>query len=306
MINLKNNILSKAKQLQKTIIILEGNDHRVQEATSILTSQKICNVILLENYDKFKDSSFKTSLAHDLYILRKAKGLTEDEANKLIEDPFYFGIMLVKKGLADGLVGAASSPSIKLLKPALQIIKSTTGHFVSGFFIVLAQNKTYIFADCAINIDPDATLLANIAYDSAISFKKLIGEEPKVAFLSYSTLASAQGTTVDKVKTAASIFKQFYPEIISDGEIQLDAAVSPDVCNIKCPDSPLKGEANILIFPDLNSGNIGYKLASRFGHNIAIGPLIQGLEKPVNDLSRGCTTEEIVLNAAVTAIQSSQ
>ena len=305
MLELENIIFSKAKQLQKTIVILEGNDPRVKDATTLLTSQKICNVILLETYDKFSDSSFKTSLAHDLYLIRKEKGLTEAEANKLIEDPFYFGVMLVKKGFAHGLVGAASSPSIKLLKPALQILKSTTGHLVSGFFIILREDKTFIFSDCAINIDPDATLLSQIAYDSTISFKQLVGQEPKVAFLSYSTRDSGKGDSVDKVKTAASLFKQFHPEIISDGEIQIDAAIAPEVCKIKCPDSPLKGDANILIFPDLNSGNIGYKLAVRFGHNIAIGPLIQGLEKPVNDLSRGCTVEEIALNAAITAIQSS-
>lgn len=306
MLQLENSIFAKAEQLQKTIIILEGNDPRVQEATALLTSQRICNVILLESYDKFKDNSFKTSLAHDLYMLRKEKGLSEEEANKLIEDPFYFGVMLVKKGYADGLVGAASSPSVKLLKPALQILKSTTGHLVSSFFIILREDKTFIFADCGLNIDPDATLLAHIAYDSANSYKQIVGKEPKVAFLSYSTHSSGHGPAVEKIKAAVALFKQAHPEIIADGEIQLDAAISPEVCQIKCPDSPLKGEANILIFPDLNSGNIGYKLAARFGHNIAVGPLIQGLEKPVNDLSRGCTAEEIAINAALTAIQSSK
>lgn len=306
MLRLENSIFAKAEQLQKTIIILEGNDPRVKDATELLTSQRICKVILLESYDKFKDISFKTSLAHDLYLLRKEKGLTEDEAKKLIEDPFYFGVMLVKKGYADGLVGAASSPSVKLLRPALQILKHTTNHLVSSFFIILREDKTFIFADCGLNIDPNAELLANIAYDSALSYKKIVGGEPKIAFLSYSTIGSGHGPAVDKVRQATSLFKQAHPEIIADGEIQLDAAISPDVCQIKCPNSPLKGEANILIFPDLNSGNIGYKLAARFGHNIAVGPLLQGLEKPVNDLSRGCTFEEIAINAALTAIQSSE
>lgn len=306
MLRLENSIFAKAKPLGKTIIILEGNDPRVQDATALLTHHKICNVILLEKYDKFNDSSFKTSLAHDLYLIRKEKGLSEEEALKLIEDPFYFGVMMVKLGFADGLVGAASSPSVKLLRPALQILKHTTDHLVSSFFIILREDKTFIFADCGLNIDPDATLLANIAYDSALSYKQIVGEEPKIAFLSYSTRDSGHGLAVEKVKQATSLFKQSHPDIIADGEIQLDAAISPEVCKIKCPDSPLKGEANILIFPDLNSGNIGYKLASRFGHNIAVGPLLQGLEKPVNDLSRGCTAEEIAINAALTAIQSSK
>lgn len=306
MLQLENNILTKAKQLQKTIILLEGNDPRVIEANSLLTSQKICNVILLENYANFTDNSFKNKLANELFLLRQHKGLTELEAKQLIEDPFYFGVMLVKMGYADGLVGAASSPSTKLLRPALQILKAKNGNkLVSGFFIVTTKDKSFIFADCAINIDPDATLLAQIAHDSVISYQNLIGDIPKVAFLSYSTLGSGQGPSVDKVKAAATLFKTNYPDIIADGEIQFDAAISPEVCQIKSPNSPLKGDANILIFPDLNSGNIGYKLAQRFGHNTAIGPLIQGLEKPVNDLSRGCTAEEIVLNAAVTAIQSS-
>lgn len=306
MLQLENTILSKAKSLHKTIIILEGNDPRVQEATSFLTSQGICNVILLEKYDKYNDSSFKASLAHELYLLRKDKGLTEDEAKKLIENPFYFGIMLVKQNYADGLVGAASSPSVKLLRPALQILKHTTNHLVSSFFFIIREDKTFIFADCGLNINPDAALLANIAYDSALSYKQIVGGEPKIAFLSYSTHNSGHGPFVEKIQQATSLFKQSHPDIIADGEIQLDAAIVPEVCQIKCPDSPLKGEANILIFPDLNSGNIGYKLASRFGKNIAVGPLLQGLEKPVNDLSRGCTAEEIAINAALTAIQSSK
>lgn len=305
MLQLENNILTKAKQLQKTIIILEGNDPRVAKANSLLTSQQICKVILLEQYDNFTNSSFKKDLAHELFLLRQKKGVTETEAQKLIEDPFYFGVMLVKMGYADGLVGAASSPSVRLLKPSLQILKPKNGKLVSGFFIVTTPKKYFIFADCAINIDPDATLLAEIAHDSVISYQNLIGDIPKVAFLSYSTLGSGQGPSVDKVRAATTLFKTNYPDIIADGEIQFDAAISPEVCKIKCPDSPLKGDANILIFPDLNSGNIGYKLAQRFGHNVAIGPLIQGLEKPINDLSRGCTTKEIVLNTAVTAIQSS-
>jgi phosphate acetyltransferase len=305
MLQLENNILTKAKQLQKTIIILEGNDPRVAEANSLLTSQQICKVILLEKYDNFTNSSFKKDLAHELFLLRQKKGLTETEAQRLIEDPFYFGVMLVKMGYADGLVGAASSPSVRLLKPTLQILKPKNGKLVSGFFIVTTPQKYFIFADCAINIDPDATLLAEIANDSVISYKNLIGDIPKVAFLSYSTRSSGHGPSVDKVKEATALFKQKNPEIIVDGEIQFDAAIAPEVSVLKSPDSPLKGDANILIFPNLDSGNIGYKLAQRFGHNIAIGPLIQGLEKPVNDLSRGCTSKEIVLNAAVTAIQSS-
>jgi len=299
-------IFNRAQKLNKTIVILEGTDKRVKKAASLLTYQKICNVILLEQYDNYHDNSFKEKLANELFLLRQHKGLTLPEAKTLIEDPFYFGVMLVKMGYADGLVGAASSPSVKLLRPALQILKSKSGKLVSAFFIVIVPNKTYIFADCAINLDPDATLLSQIAADSANSYTHLVGKEPKVAFLSYSTDNSGHGPSVEKVQAAAALFKKNYPEIISDGEIQLDAAVSPEVAQLKSPHSPLKGDANILIFPDLDSGNIGYKMAQRFGiNNIAIGPLIQGLEKPVNDLSRGCTYEEIALNAAITAIQSS-
>lgn len=301
-----NNIFNKAKQLHKTIVIPESTDPRVKKAARLLTSRKICNIILLEKYAKYKNINFKRELAHELFLLRQDKGLSEAQALELIEDPFYFGVMLVKLGYADGMVGAASSPTPRLLRPTLQILKSTTGKLVSGFFIVITPQKTFLFADCAINPDPTPDLLVQIAIDSVNSYKQLIGSIPKVAFLSYSTHDSASGPAVEKVKIAAKTFQSLCPEIVSDGEVQLDAAISPEVAQIKAPNSPLKGQANILIFPDLNSGNIGYKLAQRFGKNIAIGPIIQGLEKPINDLSRGCTYKEIILNAAITAIQSSK
>ncbi|HRS22748.1 MAG TPA: phosphate acyltransferase [Candidatus Woesebacteria bacterium] len=304
--NFMENIFSRAQKLHRTIIIPESNDPRIKEAATTLHHRQICNVILLEEHEKYHDISFKNTLAHQLYLLRQHKNLTEEEAKKLINDPFYFGVMMVKLGYADGMVGGANSPTPRLLRPTLQILKSPTGKLVSGFFIITAPQETFIFADCAINPEPTPSLLTQIASDSVKSYQKLIGSSPRVAFLSYSTAGSSQGPLVDKIKTAATQFKQLYPDIISDGEIQVDAAISPEVAARKCPQSRLQGRANILIFPDLNSGNIGYKLAHIFGNNIAIGPLIQGLEKPVNDLSRSCTTEEIALNAAITAIQSSE
>jgi phosphate acetyltransferase len=306
MINFYQKIITKAKSLNKTIILLESNiDTRIDVATKEIRDNSIANIILLEKSEYFTDSKLKNNLAQKLFEHRQKKGLTLQAAKILIENPFYLGTMMVKENLADGLVGGSASPTPQLLRPALQILK-TKNKYASGFFIMTNQQKTFIFADCAINPNPTSENLANIAIDSADSFISLIEETPKIAMLSYSTKGSSDSESIKKIQKATLLVKEKKPKLLIDGEIQLDAALLPQIAELKCPQSPLQGQANILIFPDLNAGNIGYKLAKVFGNLNAFGPIIQGLEKPVNDLSRSCDIKDIVGVVAITAIQSSK
>ena len=304
--NFYQKIINKAKLLNKTIILLESDvDPRIEAATHYIQENSIANIILLEKSEYFTDSKLKNDLAQKLFEIRKEKGMSLEEAQRLINDPFYLGMMMVKENLADGLVGGSASPTPRLLKPTLQILKEKD-KYASGFFIMGNEEKTFIFADCAINPDPSVEQLANIAIDSAESYIHLIEEEsPRIAMLSYSTKDSSSGPSVEKVKQATLLIKQKNPNLLIDGELQLDAALLPETSKLKCPNSPIKGNANIIIFPDLNSGNIGYKMAKIFGKLNAFGPLIQGLEKPINDLSRSCAIEDIIGVVAITAIQSS-
>lgn len=321
----------QAKKDIKTIVLPESEDIRILEATQIVLKEGYANIILIGNKDEVMELANKNNIdltgaqivnpltssnlskyCNDLYELRKNKGITLEQAQELLKtNSRYFATMMVKEGDADGFVSGAAHPTSDTLKPALQILKAAQGtKLVSAFFVMVVPNCKYgddgvfIFADSGLNEYPDSDALSEIAISSAKSYKELVGKTPKVAMLSYSTHGSAHSPLTDKVIEATKLLKEKAPEIISDGEIQLDAAIVPDICERKAPGSPLKGEANVLIFPDLDAGNIGYKLAQRFGNAEAYGPLCQGVSRAVNDLSRGCSSEDIAGVVAITAVQA--
>ena len=249
--------------------------------------------------------------ASKLYELRKAKGMTLEQAQKIILDPIYFGMMMVKLDEADGLVSGAAHSTADTLRPALQILKTAPGtKLVSAFFVMVVPNceyganGTFIFADSGLNAEPNSDELSEIAISSSKSFEQLIGKEPKVAMLSYSTYGSAHSASTEKVIEATRLVKEKAPYLLVDGELQLDAAIIPEIAEFKAKGSPLKGEANVLIFPDLGAGNIGYKLTQRLAKAEAYGPLCQGIAKPVNDLSRGCNEFDVAGVIAITAVQA--
>ena len=251
--------------------------------------------------------------ANTLYELRKAKGMTEEQAKKLVLEPIYFGMMMVKLNEADGLVSGAAHSTADTLRPALQILKTAPGtKLVSAFFIMVVpncnygENGTFIFADSGLNEEPDSEALSEIAISSSKSFKQLVGNEPKVAMLSYSTYGSAHSASTEKMIEATRITREKEPDLLIDGELQLDAAIIPQVAEFKAKGSPLKGKANVLVFPDLGAGNIGYKLVQRLANAEAYGPLCQGIARPVNDLSRGCSSQDIAGVVAITAVQAQQ
>lgn len=327
--NIIDKIIARAKADKKTIVLPETMDIRTLEATEKILKNDIANIILIGNYDEIyklgknldinkatiidpNASTHTDDFIEKLYELRKDKGLTREEAKELLlNDYMYYACMLVKYGYADGAVSGACHSTANTLRPALQIIKAkSSSKLVSAFFIMDVPNceygshGTFIFADSGLNQQPDSDELAIIAGTSAESFKKLIEDEPIVAMLSHSTKGSAKHHDVDKVIEATKIAKENYPKYKIDGELQLDAAIVPEVSNYKAPESPVAGKANVLIFPDLDSGNIGYKLVERLAKAKAYGPICQGLSKPINDLSRGCTSDDIVGVVAITAVQS--
>ena len=237
--------------------------------------------------------------------------MTLDKAKEIMKDNVYFGMMMVKQGDGDGLVSGACHSTADTLRPALQILKTKPGtKLVSAFFFMVVpnceygENGAFVFGDCGLNEYPDSEALSEIAISSSKSFKQLVGKEPKVAMLSYSSYGSAHSPLTDKVVEATKLLKEKMPDLIADGELQLDAAIIPEIAASKAPGSPLKGEANTLIFPDLDAGNIGYKLVQRFAKAEAYGPLCQGIARPVNDLSRGCSAEDIAGVVAITEVQS--
>ncbi len=325
-------IKNRAKQQIKTIILPEATDIRILKAAQIVNKEKYAKVALIGNKEEIERlikennlelgdtqiidpaKSDKTSeYAKELYELRKAKGMTEEKAQKLILEPIYYGMMMVKLNHADGLVSGAAHSTADTLRPALQILKTAPGtKLVSAFFIMVVpnceygSNGTFIFADSGLNEQPDSEKKhSEIAISSSESFKQLVGEEPKVAMLSYSTYGSAHSASTEKVVEATKLAKEKAPELLIDGELQLDAAIIPEVAEFKAKKgSPLKGEANVLVFPDLGAGNIGYKLTQRLAKAEAYGPLCQGIAKPVNDLSRGCSSEDIAGVVAITAVQA--
>ena len=323
-------IKERAKTEIKTIVLPEATDQRILEAAQIVKNDGYAKVILIGNEDEVKKiandkkidiegikivdpskSEKKEEYANKLYELRKAKGMTEEQAQKLILEPVYFGMMMVKLNDADGLVSGAAHSTSDTLRPALQILKTAPGtKLVSAFFVMVVpnceygSNGTFIFADSGLSEEPDAVKLSEIAISSSKSFKQLVGEEPKVAMLSYSTYGSAHSASTEKVVEATKLAKEKAPELLIDGELQLDAAIIPEVAEFKAKGSPLKGEANVLVFPDLGAGNIGYKLTQRLAKAEAYGPLCQGIARPVNDLSRGCSSEDVAGVVAITAVQA--
>ncbi|MBR3274189.1 MAG: phosphate acetyltransferase [Clostridia bacterium] len=321
-------IKAKAKADIKHIVLPEGEEIRNVQAAVMIRDQGLAKLTLLGNPAKVKevaagadltgidiidpaDSDKAPLYAATLYDLRKAKGMTEEEAAKKVADPMYYGIMMVKLGDADGLVSGAIHSTGDMLRPALQVIKSKPGmKTVSSCFLMECPDKSFgdngvmIFSDCGVNIDPDAEQLANIALGAADSARSLAGMEPRVAMLSFSTKGSAKHDNVTKVQEATRIAKEMAPDLMLDGELQLDAALVEKVGQLKAPGSKVAGHANTLVFPDLDAGNIGYKLVQRLAHAEAYGPILQGIAKPCNDLSRGCSAEDIVATVAITAVQA--
>ncbi len=325
--SLLQSVREKAKKACKTIVLAEGEEKRVLDAAKVILDEKIAGLVLIGNKDVIaQKAAFDVNqvtivdpasdnldeYADLLYELRKAKGMEKEQAAQLVKNPLYLGVMLVKTGKADGMVAGSVNSTGDTLRPALQIIKTTPGiKTVSSCFIMVlpegskyGENGVMVFADCAVNIEPDAEQLASIAIASADTAKKIAGIDPKIAMLSFSTKGSAKHANVDKVVEATKIVNTIAPELQCDGELQLDAAIVESVAQLKAPGSKIAGHANVLIFPDLQSGNIGYKLVQRLAGAQAVGPICQGFNKPVNDLSRGCSSEDIVNVVAMTVLQA--
>ncbi len=327
---LMEQIWESARKDIKKIVLPEGNEERTLVAAQKIKEEGLADVILVGAIDeiKAKASSLGVNLegieiedpstskvfekyAEEFYELRKNKGMTLEKAKKIVRDPLYFGTMMVKMDDADGMVSGAVHTTGDLLRPGLQIIKTAPGvSVVSSFFIMVVPGSKYgeegmlLFSDCAVNPNPTSDQLAAIAIATADTAKKLCKVEPKVAMLSFSTMGSADHESVDKVRLATEKTKELRPDLLIDGEMQLDAAIVEKVANQKAPNSEVAGKANVLVFPDLQSGNIGYKLVQRFANAEAIGPVCQGFAKPINDLSRGCSSDDIVNVVALTAVQA--
>lgn len=327
--NIIEKIKQRAKQNKKTIVLPETMDKRILEATETVIKEDIADIILIGEENKIKElskgleiskakiidpnkSELTEKLTNNLYELRKEKGLTKEQAKELLlNDYMYYACMLVHEGYADGAVSGACHSTSNTLRPALQILKTAKGvKLVSAFFLMVVpnceygSNGTFLFADSGLEQNPDPEKLATIAKTSADSFKLLTENKPIVAMLSHSTKGSATHKDVEKVIEATKIANQNYPDYLIDGELQLDAAIVPEIAKSKAPNSKVAGQANVLIFPDLDAGNIGYKLVQRLAKAEAYGPVTQGISKPVNDLSRGCSKDDIVGVVAITALQA--
>ena len=321
-------IKEKAKADKKTIVLPESMDRRTWEAAEKILKEGLANLIIIGTPEDIGEHSKgldvsgatiinpqtyeKTQEYIDLFVeLRKAKGMTPEKAKEtILGDYAYYGCLMIKNGDADGMVSGACHSTANTLRPCLQVIKTKPGtKLVSAFFLMevpdcdLGDNGTFVFADCGLNQNPTPDELAAIAVSSAESFQMLVGHEPKVAMLSHSSKGSAKHADVDKVVEATKLAKEMAPELALDGELQLDAAIVPEIGASKAPDSKVAGHANVLVFPDLDAGNIGYKLVQRLGKAAAYGPMCQGIAKPVNDLSRGCSADDIVGVVAITAVQ---
>lgn len=321
-------LIQRASQHKRTIVLPEAHDDRIIEAASTILQTECVKLVLLGDIDTIsqalsqkgadpkklqiidpRNDDKRQELIQVFYELRKEKGITFEQAEKILNDEIYFGTMLVKSGYADGLVAGACHSSADTIRPALQIIKPLQGlRTISSTFIMCQNQNTYLFSDCALVQNPNASQLCDITIET-IKTAFLFGIHPRVALLSYSTKGSGSGEGVDKVvrgteRAKERAFALFGAAVPVDGELQFDAAIVPSVAKLKCPDSPLNGNANVFIFPDLASGNICYKAVQRLGKAEAFGPVLQGLAKPVNDLSRGCDAHDIVGTVAITAIQA--
>jgi phosphate acetyltransferase len=318
-------IKEKAKAKKKRVVLPEGTEERMIQATKRILAERLAEVTLLGDEARIRSLAKSNDLdlnkvkiiapdkspkldeyAQEYYELRKHKGITQDQAHQTMTNPLFYGAMMVRKNEVDGFVAGSVNTTGDVLRAGIQIIGLAPGisSVSSSFIMVLPEflgvkDKTFIFADCAVIPNPDPPQLAAIAIASAKTMQNLIGEEPKVAMLSFSTMGSAEHELVDKVKEATRIVKELKPDLKIDGELQADSAIIPSVAKKKCPDSLIQGDANVLIFPDLNAGNIAYKLVQRMAKAEAIGPVIQGLAKPANDLSRGCSVDDIVNVVAI-------
>ncbi len=326
---LLDRMIEKAKKNVKTIVLPEGKDKRVIKAAKVLKRESIVNVIVLINENDLNEdirtlenegvkvivvenSPQLREYSEKLFDLRKEKGMTQEQAKSLVRNTIYYGVMMVKNKDADGMVAGAITSTGDVFRPALQILRTKKDvKVVSTFFLMDVPDSIYgsdglfAFSDCGLLVEPNAIELTEIAIQTAKSFENLTKEEPRIAMLSYSTFGSAKGDNINKVVEATNVVKKQYPNLKIDGELQLDAAIIPEVAKIKAPRSNVAGYANVLIFPDLQSGNIGYKLVERLAKADAYGPITQGLGGPVNDLSRGCSYEDIIAVATITSLQTS-
>lgn len=320
-------MIVRAKADKKTIVLPEGNDIRTLQAAEKILADDLADLVILGDASKiaaagcnldgarvidFRTSELREPYAEKLAELRAAKGMTFEQALELMDNELYFGMMMVKTGEADGLVSGACHSTGDVLRPALQILKTAPGaQMVSSFFVMnvpdcdLGYGGTFLFTDCGLEVQPDAERLAQIAINAEAAWRSLFaGAEPVVAMLSHSTYGSAKNDDADKVVRATALVKELAPDLAVDGELQLDAAIIPEIGTAKAPASPVAGRANVLVFPDIDAGNIGYKLVQRLARAEAYGPILQGIAAPVNDLSRGCSADDIVGVVAITAVQA--